>query len=349
MEALVGPRCALQAAQRSVPLTSPLLEALAAARSAAANALRRSYSSSAAVPAAPAPLEAQDVAERLSKLPVAVLRGEDEAEGSVTEYLILGVEHGDRGSMDGVRSAVRLFQPDAVVLEHCPFSLKSELPDALKEIPDFEAAAAVQEAALLPGECRFVLADRLCVLTEWRILAALGFDPAPAAREHLAAVPWAGVHTLVFDMEDDPFQELRADLEEGPAADAFDRALIHERDDVLAWSLLSHPRLRGARRVLALFGDGHLAGVNERMQAGEVVLTDHLAPPPSLYGPAARALFVEHGADPPDATPAFQPAAVAAWLAEAETASYTLLDRLRGEILARAPSRPSPCDAAPPV
>jgi pheromone shutdown protein TraB len=202
---------------------------------------------------------------------------------------IIGVAHVSVESANEVREVIREYQPNTVILELCQARVSllelSEIIDEkppsfytcvqkmgmfaglvqyysqsvsqkLKIVPGIEQRAAFQEAKNIP-ECQIMLGDRPLVATIKRTWASL------STFEKLKF----GFYLLVqsfYDVSEEDVEKMKeTDLINSMIEElanhfpGMTRALLHERDEYLSFTLANAP----GEVVVAVIGMGHVAGI----------------------------------------------------------------------------------------
>lgn len=239
-----------------------------------------------------------------------------------TEYTLLGTAHVSRASMEAARSMVESGAYDAVAVELCPSRHHSLMnPDALARMDLFQVfrqgKVAMVMASLALGAYQQRLAAQLGIEpgAEMKIsieaargagLPVMLIDREVGAtlKRCWHAVPWwrrslllTGLIASVMSRERIDEEEIER-LKEGDMLEsAFTQfaeeapeiyaPLITERDRYMAARLRQEAAACGCRRILAVVGAGHLAGL-ERHLASPMAPPDEVArleelPPPARW------------------------------------------------------------------
>jgi len=229
------------------------------------------------------------------------------------EFFLLGTAHVSRESAEAVREAVAVLAPDAVCVELDDQRFQALLnPRRFEELdllqvirerqlatlilnlvlasyqkrlgldlgvaPGTELLAAAEEArarglpvALCDRDVRITLRRAWAALSPWRKLRLVsellvsGFDSEPLGEEELREL-----------RRRDVVSELMEEL--GRALPELKRVLIDERDAYLAQRI----RETGGRRILAVVGAGHVAGMRRALEedgSADLAVLETLPPP----------------------------------------------------------------------
>ena len=243
-----------------------------------------------------------------------------------TEFVLLGTAHVSKASAEAVRDLVAHGDYDAVAIELCGHRADAmRNPDAIREMDLFrvlkEGRAGVVAAGLALGAYQRRLAEQLGIEPGAEMRAAMDGaqerntplwlvdrDVGSTLRRARAAVGWweraklsAGL--LVGLIDDSEVDEAAIEkLKEGDILEStfgefakqsqpLYEALIAERDRYMAARLREDAANAPTRpkRVLAVVGAGHLAGLSkhlaeERAAPSEVLPALRADPPPSKFG-----------------------------------------------------------------
>ena len=243
-----------------------------------------------------------------------------------TEFVLLGTAHVSKASAEAVRDLVAHGDYDAIAIELCGHRADAmRNPDAIREMDLFrvlkEGRAGVVAAGLALGAYQRRLAEQLGIEPGAEMRAAMDGaqerntplwlvdrDVGSTLRRARAAVGWweraklsAGL--LVGLIDDSEVDEAAIEkLKEGDILEStfgefakqsqpLYEALIAERDRYMAARLREDAANAPTRpkRVLAVVGAGHLAGLSkhlaeERAAPSEVLPVLRADPPPSKFG-----------------------------------------------------------------
>lgn len=247
------------------------------------------------------------------------------------EFTVLGTAHVSQSSVDAVRALIERGDYDAVAVELCDQRLHSmSSPDALAQLDLFrvirDGKVGLVAANLALSAYQRRLADQLGVEPGAELRAAIDEsrqraiplwtidrDVGVTLRRTYAAVGWwqrvkllGGLisSVLVDDQVDaSEIENLkRGDMLESTFSEFASRsdrlyhALIAERDEFMAARLREEATKSGFRKVLAIVGAGHLAGIERALghdTSDPVQTRTRLAalPPPGHWGTWFSILF----------------------------------------------------------
>jgi pheromone shutdown-related protein TraB len=243
-----------------------------------------------------------------------------------TEFVLLGTAHVSKASAEAVRDLVAHGDFDAIAIELCAHRADTmRNPEAIREMDLFrvlkEGRAGVVAAGLALGAYQRRLAEQLGIEPGAEMRAAMDGaqerslplwlvdrDVGTTLRRARAAVGWweraklsAGL--LVGLLDDSEVDEAAIEkLKEGDMLEStftefakqsqpLYEALIRERDRYMAARLREDAAAASVRpkRVLAVVGAGHLAGLaqhlaDERAAPADVLPVLRADPPPSKFG-----------------------------------------------------------------
>lgn len=235
------------------------------------------------------------------------------------EFTLLGTAHVSRASMEAAQAMAASGDYDAVAVELCPSRHHTLMnPDALARMDLFQVfrqgKVSMVMASLALGAYQQRLAEQCGIEPGAEMKAAV--EAARAAglpvllidrevgttlRRCWSAVPWwkrmmlvAGLVTSVLSREKVDEAEIER-LKEGDMLEsAFTQfaeeapelygPLITERDRYMAARLRQEAEGSGCKRILAVVGAGHLAGLSQHLDSpaapeGEIAALDALPPP----------------------------------------------------------------------
>ncbi len=247
-----------------------------------------------------------------------------EIERDGVHYTLLGTAHVSRASVDAVEALIAGREFDAVAVELCDSRFEAmRHPERLSQLDLFrvirEGKVGLVAANLALSAYQRRLAEQLGIepgaelkaavdRAEERGLAVWKIDREVSVtlRRTYAAVGWwdrlkimSGLMASVLVDEKVDEQEIerlkRGDILESTfsefarRSESLYRALIAERDRFMAARLREQAERDGARRVLAVVGAGHLAGLAEQLGSDrtpplQVQQAVSVVPPPGRWG-----------------------------------------------------------------